>query len=278
MGADEETVRVALKRAVNSGMILGWRLVINPSLLGRRLAGMQLDVEFEPDQKGKTISLIKLVDGVILILDFHGRGIRVVIYYENDKTLARKIELIRSLAGYRKEIPYWETKLPKCTMKLKEIDWKILELVRKEPRRDVLEISSLVETSTRTITRRLKLMNESKVAYLIPIRNVRKSEGLLCSFLIFCEDDRKNLIQELLVSRNLSVDFGYTSATNLFLLTLVVDNLVEAEELLDWIRKLDGVRNVKMELLKDFIFVDEWLDETIDSFLMNPISGARASS
>jgi len=74
------------------------------------------------------------------------------------------------------------------------------------------------------------------------------------------------------------VDFGYTSATNLFLLTLVVDNLVEAEELLDWIRKLDGVRNVKMELLKDFIFVDEWLDETIDSFLMNPISGARASS
>jgi len=38
-------------------------------------------------------------------------------------------------------------------------------------------------------------------------------------------------------------------------------NLSEAEEAYEWIKKLEGVGNVRMRIMKDLIFVRDWLDD-----------------
>jgi len=73
IGVDEETVRRRLKRAQKLGSVPGWRMMVNPHLLGCEAACLDLEVEDE-EAKDKTVSEVSKIDGVIKILDFRGKG------------------------------------------------------------------------------------------------------------------------------------------------------------------------------------------------------------
>jgi len=94
LGADEETVRVALKKALHDGIVSGWRLIINPHLFNQQLAGIQLEVN-SAERKAEIISQLKLIEGVVMILDFHGNGFRGVLYYPNVTSLPRRTDRFR---------------------------------------------------------------------------------------------------------------------------------------------------------------------------------------
>jgi DNA-binding Lrp family transcriptional regulator len=263
LGADEETVRLAVKKVIDSQVVVGWRLVINPHFFGMQLAGFQLEVR-NPRKKEEALSQLRLVDGLLLILDFHGKSLRVATYYENEKALRRKIDLIKTICGNTEEVPYWTTNMPRPEFKLGATDWKILCLIRKDPRRDVADIAEKVRLSTRTVNRRLRMMINNKVAYLIPIRNVKKSRGVVACFLVFTTEAEKREILKEMESRGKAIDFSYTSVKDLYILSILLDNLSEAEDLLSWLKGRKEIENVKMEIMKEFIFLDEWLDERVN--------------
>jgi len=264
LGADEETIRLALKRAIDSGAILGWRLVLNPDIFGGFLAGIQLDVLGGQDRKYEAISKIKLIEGVILVLDFHGTGLRIVSYYDSQKSLERKIDLIKSICDYKGKAQSWKTELPKCDLRLREIDWRILKSIRKNPRRDVSEVANEAGVSTRTANRRIRAMVDSKVAYLIPIRNVKKSKGVLSCCIVSCTEDKKKEIEGEILSSGRRVDFGFNSAKDMLIITLALDNLEDADEVRAFISRIQGVEGVRMDILREFIFVDGWLDDLVE--------------
>jgi DNA-binding Lrp family transcriptional regulator len=93
LGIDEETVRLAVKRAKESGFVER-RVFLNPNLLGQKSCAVQLEIGRNIDAKSEMISQIKLIDGVVLIFDFLGNSLRIVFNYETDKDFERKIELI----------------------------------------------------------------------------------------------------------------------------------------------------------------------------------------
>ena len=247
-------------------MISGWRLVVNPHLIGQELQGLQIDVN-DLGRKKEVIDQLKLIEGVLLIFDFHGRGIRIVFYYSGSQALERKIKLIVSICGFRDDVPRWFTKLPEPEMKMRSIDWQILRIIMKNPRMDVLPVARKLGVSARTVSRRLRLMTEGHVAYLIPIREVKKSRGVLSCFLVTCQDDRRAMIEKEIRTRGYDVDFLYTSIRNHLLISLLIDNLASAEDLLLSIRKMEGVEEVRLDIMKEFIFVDGWLEETIEKII-----------
>ncbi len=262
IGADEETVRTTLKRSIDLGLVLSWRLIINPEILGCKLAGMQLDLD-DASRKPRVIEEIRLVDGVVTIFDFHGTSLRVVLYFEDDASLNRRAALIKSICGSKGEMPIWITNLPHCKLRLRAIDWRILASVMHNPRMDSLTVAKLTGASSRTVNRRLRLMTEEKVAYLIPVRNVKKSKGTISSFLITCSENGRREIDAYMKSKPGRIDFVLDSMKDFFILTLVTDNPSEANGLRDELEALEGVRNVKMGLLNEFIFVDSWLDSAV---------------
>jgi DNA-binding Lrp family transcriptional regulator len=262
LGADAETVRVTLRRSIEAGLIREWRLILNPELLGHKLGAMQLDVDQESD-KPKVLSQIRLVSGVVLILGFHGRGLRVVLYFEDEFDLERKVELIRSICRYEGKVPNWTSSLPKCSLRMKNVDWKILGRVMHEPRKDSSEVARELGVSSRTVNRRLRVMIEGKVAYLIPVRNVKKSRGTVCSFLLFCSEKGRAAVEDFAGSQPQKLDFVYNSAKGIMIATFIVNNISEANELHERLRSLAGVGEVKMGLMSDFIFVDDWLDQAV---------------
>jgi len=262
LGADAETVRVTLKRSIELGLIKEWRLILNPALLGRRLVGIQLDVDDET-RKPQIISQIRLVDGVIQILDFHGTSLRVVLYFEEQFDLERKIELLKAICGHEGRVPHWVSSLPSCDFKAKKVDWEILGQVMHDPRRDAAEVASKLGVSSRTVNRRLRVMSEGRIAYLIPVRNVKKSKGMICSFILFCSERGRAEIDGFVRSQRARVDFIYNSAKGVVILTLMAGNLSEASELQAQLEGLEGITEVRMGLMKDFIFVDDWLDRVV---------------
>jgi len=53
------------------GFLQGWQLVLNPSLLGRQAAMVELGVS-DPESKPNLISRLRLLEGLTLIDDFYG--------------------------------------------------------------------------------------------------------------------------------------------------------------------------------------------------------------
>ncbi len=269
IGVDEETVRIAVKRARDSGFVENWRIFLNPRTVGFIAAAVQLERGIaSPGAKSKAISQIKLIDGVVIIFDFHGRALRMVFVYETTEQMNRKLALLNSLCRC-KDAMLWKTAaesdLPSPRFAPKQADWRILKAISKDPRRNAAEVAEEVRLSTRTVNRRLKAMTEGKMFYLIPVRNVKKSKGLLCNFVILCSEHVKKDIEKLMEKTR--IDFVYPARKGIYNATILFDNISDADELAEEIRTLPGITDLRMNIMKEFIYVDSWLDEVLSKKL-----------
>ncbi|MDQ4067699.1 MAG: AsnC family transcriptional regulator, partial [Thermoproteota archaeon] len=89
VGVDEETVRKRIKRQEKLGAIQGWRAVIHPNLVGCVDAYVDLKVS-NANRKEGILSQLKLLEGVIVITSFEGKGLFVMFYTEPGEALPRK--------------------------------------------------------------------------------------------------------------------------------------------------------------------------------------------
>jgi DNA-binding Lrp family transcriptional regulator len=263
-GVDEETVRRGLQRVQQFGILQGWQLVLNSHLIGHESASIVLETD-DVERKPTAISQIKLIQGVVFIFDFHGNGLQVVVYYNGEKDLARKIQLIGSIFGSKEEPMHWKGGLPSCDLDLKKIDWQIIKAMQKDPRRRLAEIANEIKVSTRTVKRRLTVLTDGNAFFSVPRLNIAKAPGVNCRFIVFCPDEnKKRRVDELIRSRPERIVFAHTGAKQYSAFTILCNNISEANEIHGWMNGLDGVKDVRMGIMKDFIVVDDWLDEEIE--------------
>jgi hypothetical protein len=108
-------------------------------------------------------------------------------------------------------------------------------------------------------------MSEANAFFLIPILNLRKLSGVACSFAIFCSDRiKKTVVDELLRSKLERIIFMHGSSAGATILVLISDNISDAEETHRWIKELDGVEDVRMNVMREGMVVTNWLDEEIE--------------
>lgn len=257
---DEETIRKRIKRAEKTGSIQGWRVVIHPHLI--ECEDVELDLEVnDAERKHEIISQIKLIEGVIWILNFEGTGLFVLFYSKSGQALSRKVQLIRTICGAEK-LTMWSDSLPPCDIKISRTDWKIVWAIRDDPRKSLSEIAKESGVTTRTVNRRLTLLTERRAFILVGVANFRQSAGVSCNMLIFCLPEKeKSFVTERIVSRFKNIVFGGSTSSNYLFYNMVFDNLSEANDAYEWIKRLRGVGEVRMGIMKDLILVRDWLDE-----------------
>ena len=98
----------------------------------------------------------------------------------------------------------------------------------------------------------------------------KNSKEVTCSLLIYCSESGKKRVSELARSKLDRVDFAFSKVSNLFIFTVALDNLSEAEKLSEQIRRLEGVNEIKMGVMKEFIFVDNWIDDVVERLTLEP--------
>jgi DNA-binding Lrp family transcriptional regulator len=263
IGVDEETVRRRLKRAEKLGSLPGWKMMINPHLIGYDAAGIDLEVESE-ETKDRAVSKISEIDGVIKILDFRGRGLQITLYSPNEDALRRNVKLIESISDSSSEPTVWEMRFPRTDIRMTKTDWKILETMLEDARKSLQIVSKYIGVSTRTVERRLTSISEARAVYLQGTPNFKNSAGLSCVFLVFCPDaEKKRAVDEIVLSKVQRIELANTSARQYSTFVTAFDNYSQADEFIMWVRGLEGVKGVRMGIMKDLIVIQDWLRKEV---------------
>ncbi len=237
LGVDEETVRRRVKRARESGFLKGWKLFLNPHLIGFESTGLQIEIDDE-ERKLEVISKIGQVDGVVIVIDFHGTALRVVLYYHNEDDLERKIQQVSSIC-HNSKVVRWVGGFPATDLKMKNTDWEIVRAFRKDPRRSPSAVADEVKISTRTVKRRLTLMTKNNSIFMLPEINYDKSIGVASDYLIVCPDDKKKSeVDKLLRGKLERVIFSLTDVKGFSIFALMCTNISESEQLSKWMKGL----------------------------------------
>ena len=267
IGVDEETVRRRVKRARASGFLKGWKLVLNPHLIGLESMGMHLEIDDE-ERKPVVVSQIEKLDGVVILVDFHGRALRIILYYQDERDLEGKLQRICSICGSDK-LTRWQGGFPASDLKMKRTDWEIVKAFPKDPRRSPSEVAEEVRVSTRTVKRRLTLMTENSSIFMLPELNYDKSLGVACDYLVVCSDEAKRReVNSQMRAKLDRVVFSLTDVKGFSIFALICVNLSEGEQIHKWIKGLDGVSEVRVDIMRENILVEKWLDEEIEKRIL----------
>jgi len=262
LGIDEETVRVRVRQAQRGGSVLGWRLAINPRLLGRQTTSVLLDID-DPSSKPSIVSQIRLIDEVVLIMDFYEKPLRVVFCHENDRDRERRLDLIKSVCGDKKPVS-WQVVFAPCNARLKRTDWQILKVLRRDLMQDNLGIANEVRVSARTVRRRLAFMTKERAIYTFAMGNVARMPGVTHFFLVKCTNEKKRVVDEKILSRLENAVFVDNSDKQFSSYAAVFHNMGEADEAYRWIKSLDGVESARILVMREIISVQDWFDKEID--------------
>ncbi|HEV2389853.1 MAG TPA: hypothetical protein VGS04_03925, partial [Nitrososphaerales archaeon] len=93
LGADDSTVSYRYKRLQKWGCMSAWQLLVNPTLFGRGLLEVMVDVQPE-SAKPDMIRKLKLVGEVSGMVDFYGRALKLIVMYKGEESRSRTVELI----------------------------------------------------------------------------------------------------------------------------------------------------------------------------------------
>jgi DNA-binding Lrp family transcriptional regulator len=272
LGVDEETIRRRVRSLWRQGYIRGSELVINPYLLGREPVRVLLNVGNPQLSKKNVISQIKLIDGVLLIIDTLGEGLQVILFCENEETIARRTELVAAICQ-SKEDPWILRNLDalgfnRCKVKLSKTDLLVLKSLRTDPRKSTAKVASETGVSTRTVERRIHTLTEAGAFYHMFQLDFQKLNGVTASTTVSFRDEKTKRKLDPVISAKLEgLFYSKTSAKITSQFNFASKNVGETEEIYEWIRGLDGVVQARMGIIKQYILNSSWIDGEIDRML-----------
>ena len=270
LGVDEETVRNRLWRMNEVRFLRGWQLILNPSLVGREAAIVELRVG-ESESKPHVISRLKLLDGVMLIDDLYGRELAVLTLYESPSTLERQVLLFGSLCGDPTPVP-WKLGFPPCELTPTATDWRIILALRSTGRAKLSDVARRLRLSTRTVKRRMIELVDGNAFYLDPILDLGAVGGVRCRFWVTAEASWKHAVDKAILSGLQRIISTHTAPPEYSLFVAHLSNVSEVQERFLWMKQLAGVREVRSTIEVEHIHVQEWIRGEIEKRL-----SARAS-
>jgi DNA-binding Lrp family transcriptional regulator len=270
LAVDEETVRKRLRHMNEVGFLQGWQLILNPILLGRMAAIVELHVG-DPESKTEVIPRLSLLEGVTLIDDFYGSELAIHLLYENEEALTRQVQLIASLCGCPTPL-WWRLGFPPCELTPTKTDWRIIQTLLPNARAKLSDVARDLQLSTRTVKRRMKRLVNGNAFYLDPLLDLEKIVGVRCRFWITCKTSEKQAVDTKVLSGLKRILSTHTAPQEYSLFVAHCVNAAEVQEISNWLGKLDGVKEVRANMEVEHIHVRGWLAEEIERRVLTPAS------
>jgi len=265
LNIDEETVRSRLKHMNDVRFLRGWQLILNPGLLGREAAIVELSVG-DSESKPEVISRLKLLEGVMLIDDLYGNELAVLTMYENASALERQVRLFASLCGGPTPAS-WKLGFPPCELTPTRTDWRIMQALRRDGRGRLSDVARSLRLSTRTVKRRMIQLVDGNAFYLDPLLDLGKVGGVRCRFWVTSEASWKQAVDKTILSGLQRIIWTHTAPQEYSLFVAHLSNVSEVQERLLWMKQLGGVREVRSTIEVEHIHVQEWVSGEIEKRL-----------
>lgn len=262
LGVDEETVRRRLKKVREKGVVVGWKMLVNPGLLGCTAAIVRLETH-ESRLKARLLPQLALMDGVVIVVDFRGPVTLVQLHSPTPDELQRRVERMATIA--RSPLPVvWPESAASVGMTMRATDWRIVAELIEDARRDLSDVADRLGVTRRTVERRLAMMRAAHAVHLAGQPNLDAIAGVVCDLIVGYEShEQKQQGDHWLLSEVSGVAFVNTALERGTILTFIRENLAESEKVLERARAGIAAESVELETIRSLTVITRWQAEKV---------------
>ena len=197
-----------------------------------------------------------------------GDVLGVALLCENDEVFGKRAELISELVG-TKNMSTYAVNHPRTAVALTSTDWDIIKTMRPNPLMHYSEVAEKLALSSRTVQRRLQRLIESNALFFVPNIDFSRLEGASCIdvFISYTGSEFKKGIEQSIFTKfkEYALRAGWGSE-NYGHFEFLIPNVKVAQEIVDYARGLEGVGEVKLYFIFDWlIFFNDTIDEIMRS-------------
>ena len=268
VGADGNTVKLRLNKMKQGGFIHYFQIYPNFRLLRMQGAAYVFHV---PDvlEKNDIIGKCSLVDGVTEIHNFIGPNICIDFSYSDSRDEARRLELYRSLTRCSEPERFYERVMPPVEIELSNLDWRIIKALRYHAFKPLSEVASELGLSAKTVRRRFERMAKNNAVIVVPLVNPADIPNTITHVLLLypAPERRQEVLERAMEEFAASCFLSRTAPPGNAMICLAARTLAETEENLLRARRIDGMVDAKLLILREIREYTQWLDSAIDSMI-----------
>jgi DNA-binding CsgD family transcriptional regulator len=208
-------------------------------------------VDVQPEsEKADMIRKLKLVDGVIMILNFFGRALKILTMYSSDESRSRTVELISRITNAeritqsRMPLPLSRTKL------LTETDVKIIEALSKDARKSSALVAKELGLSTRTVRNRTDRLRQENTIFTFPSLNISGVAGLIPVYLsyTYCNGAKSSVDHAMLTHFESSYLWGVFYDPDHGSIMLNAPTMGDVPRILEWAKAQPGIASARIDI------------------------------
>ena len=253
---DEETVRNRIRHLRESGFLLGYRLLPNPSLLGRSFGSIRIEFR-DRESKKSAIPRLGEVEGAINIASTFDNSVLVTLMAGD----IRDPSNLTAGLGIEGEVSWVPpVGLRTTSFRMTSLDWEIVSLLLRDAETRLDEVAEQLRVSTRTVKRRLNAMMEGTAVFTMPVVDLSKMEGVSYQLRIQTEQGKSSQVEKTVTARIGNVVFLAADSQNGSVFGFNGANIAEGNEILEWARIQPGVRSATMAIVEQVVQVFSWLE------------------
>ena len=265
VGADGNTVKLRLDKMKKSGFIRYFQIYPNFRLLGLHGAAYLFQVR-DVLEKNEVIGKCSLVDGVTEIHNFIGSTFCIDFTYSDSNDERRRLELFRHLSHCESPERFYERVMPPVEIELSAMDWRIIKSLRYNAFKPLSAVAKELGLSAKTIRRRFDRMAQNNAIIIVPLVNPADIPNTVTHvILLYPDTERREEVLKVAMDEFKDTCFlARTSPPGNAMICLAARTLGETEENLIKARRIDGIRDAKLLILREITEYTQWIDSAIE--------------
>src|SRR5207245_9570431 len=140
-----------------------------------------------------------------------------------------------------------------------KLDWEIISLLLREAERKPDDLAKQLRVSTRTVKRRLSMMMKESAIFIMPMVDLRKTEGISYQLRVQSERGKKSEVEKSVVAKIGNVVFRASDSQDGSVFGFTGDNVDEGNDLLEWVKQQPGVISASMTIAERVVQGFEWI-------------------
>jgi DNA-binding Lrp family transcriptional regulator len=263
LGADDMTIASRFKKLQECGCMNEWQLSVNPALLGYKMQDVMLDVEAEY-AKPDMIRKLGLIHGVIVIINFLGKAMKVTLLYNSEESRSRTIELVSRITN-PELVAVSKMALPKSeTEKLTGTDEVIIQALSKDARKSNAAVAKELGLSAKTVRNRLEKLRRQKSIFMFPNLNMTNITGFIPAVLsyTYSRPDAKSSVDSAVLSHfDSNFLWGGFWDTDRGSVVLSAPTMGDVPRFVGWAKSQPGVATARVDVPLQLFSFPEKLGE-----------------
>ncbi len=249
-----------------NGFIKYFQIYPNYRLLGVTGSAYLFELD-DVLEKYEIIDKCSLVDGVVEVHNFIGSNICIDFTHQDGRDERRRLDLFSNLTRCDSPEKFYERAMPQVEVEsLTNTDWQIIKSLRYDAFKPLSKVAKELGLTAKTVRSRFERMVQNNAIIIVPIVNPAEIANTITYVLLIypSPDKREEVMEKVMQEFSNSCFLVDSSSHGNSMLSLAARNLAETEDSLIRARKIKGMMDVKLLILKEMREYTQWIDSTID--------------